>query len=161
MIPLRDNIPARTTPFVNYAMIGICALVFLAQLQDAARGGSLAEGLGMIPKRELEGFDSCFHILDDGSQVTTAHVGRNIDLARLTFAFDHVRGRNNIHAGYIRQPYAFACGSVEQQITNIIQAVTCGGRAPHVHIVGLTTDENIAYFLTLNQEGGRAADITG
>lgn len=54
MIPLRDNIPSRTTPFVNYAMIGACALVFLAQLQDAAAGGSLTEGLGMIPKRVFD-----------------------------------------------------------------------------------------------------------
>ncbi|MHC4077148.1 MAG: rhomboid family intramembrane serine protease [Planctomycetota bacterium] len=54
MIPLRDNIPARTTPFVNYAMIAICAVVFLAQLAISERGGSLAEELGMIPKRVLD-----------------------------------------------------------------------------------------------------------
>ncbi|MEE9128167.1 MAG: rhomboid family intramembrane serine protease [Planctomycetota bacterium] len=52
MIPLRDNIPARTFPFVNYTMIGICAVVFLSQL--AAGDGSLAEQLGMIPKRVVD-----------------------------------------------------------------------------------------------------------
>ncbi len=51
MIPPRDNIPARTTPIVNYAMIGICAAVFMIQLSVAEGGGSLAEQLGMIPKR--------------------------------------------------------------------------------------------------------------
>ena len=54
MIPLRDNIPARTTPIVNYAMIGICAAVFMIQLSVAEGGGSLAEQLGMIPKRVLD-----------------------------------------------------------------------------------------------------------
>jgi membrane associated rhomboid family serine protease len=51
MIPLRDNIPARTTPYVNYAMIGLCGVVFFFQLSAAATGTSLAEQLGMIPKR--------------------------------------------------------------------------------------------------------------
>jgi membrane associated rhomboid family serine protease len=52
MIPLRDNIPSRTVPFVNYAMIAICALAFLGQLIDQRDGDAvLVEQLGMIPKR--------------------------------------------------------------------------------------------------------------
>ncbi len=31
MIPLRDNVPTQTTPFVTYAILGINVLVFLAQ----------------------------------------------------------------------------------------------------------------------------------
>lgn len=50
MIPLRDNIPSRTTPVVNYAMIAICGVVFFLQLQDAR----LIEQYGMIPKRVIE-----------------------------------------------------------------------------------------------------------
>jgi membrane associated rhomboid family serine protease len=52
MIPLRDNIPSRTTPVVNYSVIAICGLAFLGQL--AERGGreaSLVERFGMIPLR--------------------------------------------------------------------------------------------------------------
>ena len=49
MIPLKDNIPTRTTPIVNYFLIGACALVFLAQLQDP--GGELIERFGMVPAR--------------------------------------------------------------------------------------------------------------
>jgi membrane associated rhomboid family serine protease len=52
MIPLKDNIPARTTPVVNYGVIAICAVVFLAQLVDQSRqGSSLVERYGMIPAR--------------------------------------------------------------------------------------------------------------
>ncbi len=54
MIPLRDNIPARTIPFVNYALIAACVAAFLLQLSVAAGGGSLAEQLGMIPKRVFD-----------------------------------------------------------------------------------------------------------
>jgi membrane associated rhomboid family serine protease len=53
MIPLRDNIPSRTTPVVNYAMIGLCVLTFLAQLREENTRGSLIERYGMIPKRVL------------------------------------------------------------------------------------------------------------
>ena len=51
MIPLRDNIPSRTTPFVNYAFIGVCTLVFLSQLGGPQGQGSLVERYGMIPAR--------------------------------------------------------------------------------------------------------------
>src|SRR5690349_10121260 len=53
MIPLRDNIPSRTTPLVNYAMIAICAVVFfmqVAQPNDPMQP-KLVERYGMIPAR--------------------------------------------------------------------------------------------------------------
>ncbi len=48
MIPLRDNIPSRTTPVVNYAMIAICTLVFLNQASDPE--GSIMR-YGLVPAR--------------------------------------------------------------------------------------------------------------
>jgi membrane associated rhomboid family serine protease len=55
MIPLYDSIPSRTFPLVNYAMIGICTLVFLAQLGNQADGrATLVERLGMIPARVVD-----------------------------------------------------------------------------------------------------------
>ena len=49
MIPLRDNIPSQTTPYVNYAVIVLCGLVFFFQLQDP--NSRLVEEYGMIPAR--------------------------------------------------------------------------------------------------------------
>ncbi|MEX2286930.1 MAG: rhomboid family intramembrane serine protease [Planctomycetaceae bacterium] len=51
MIPLRDNIPYRTFPFVNYSVIAICALVFIAQLIQPPGAPDLIERFGMIPAR--------------------------------------------------------------------------------------------------------------
>lgn len=51
MIPLKDNIPCRTVPVVNWLMIGLCTLVFLAQVQEGVREPSLVERFGMIPLR--------------------------------------------------------------------------------------------------------------
>lgn len=52
MFPLRDNIPPRTTPFVNYLMIGLCTLAFLMQLADNTDGrDELVEAYGMVPAR--------------------------------------------------------------------------------------------------------------
>jgi membrane associated rhomboid family serine protease len=53
MIPLKDNIPSRTVPYVNFAVIGICAAVFLVQL--ISENGDLhpVERFGMIPARVL------------------------------------------------------------------------------------------------------------
>jgi membrane associated rhomboid family serine protease len=49
VIPLKDNIPSRTTPYVNYAMVIICCLVFLLQANDP--DGRLTLMFGMIPQR--------------------------------------------------------------------------------------------------------------
>ena len=49
MIPLRDNIPSRTTPWVNYVIIAVCGFVFFFQLQDDR--SELVERYGMIPTR--------------------------------------------------------------------------------------------------------------
>jgi len=51
MIPLRDSIRTRTTPVVNYVIIGLCSLVFLAQLRTPDGAPSLVERYGMIPAR--------------------------------------------------------------------------------------------------------------
>lgn len=52
MIPLRDNIPPRTFPVINYTIIAICGLVFMAQLTDTSDGiDQMVERLGMIPAR--------------------------------------------------------------------------------------------------------------
>jgi membrane associated rhomboid family serine protease len=51
MIPLRDDVPSRTTPFVNYAVIALCTGVFLLQLAEQDENGTLTEQYGMIPAR--------------------------------------------------------------------------------------------------------------
>jgi hypothetical protein len=49
MIPLRDNIPSRTIPVVNYLLILVCVLGFLLQVED--QDGRLTFLYGMIPAR--------------------------------------------------------------------------------------------------------------
>ena len=51
MIPLHDDIPTRQFPIVNYIIIALCSLVFMAQLQDSPNRPSLVEQFGMIPAR--------------------------------------------------------------------------------------------------------------
>lgn len=51
MLPLRDNIPSRTTPVVNYLVIAICSVVFLLQVNQQPGEPSLVEQYGMIPAR--------------------------------------------------------------------------------------------------------------
>ena len=50
MIPIRDNIPSRTFPLVNYALIAACAVGFFAQLTQPNQG-EIAEAYGMVPAR--------------------------------------------------------------------------------------------------------------
>jgi len=50
MIPLRDDNPIRMTPYVTWAILGLCVLVFLWQLSLGQQAGRLAvASLGAIP----------------------------------------------------------------------------------------------------------------
>jgi membrane associated rhomboid family serine protease len=51
MFPLQDNIPSRTTPFVNWALIGLCSFVFLKQATESPQDVTLLEQYAMIPAR--------------------------------------------------------------------------------------------------------------
>ncbi len=56
MIPLKDDNPTRTTPFVNWTLMGLCVVVFLWQLGLGPRGNQEAiYALGVIPAVLLEG----------------------------------------------------------------------------------------------------------
>jgi membrane associated rhomboid family serine protease len=49
MIPLRDVIPSRTTPYVTFGIIGVNALVFLYQLSLGELGEQFVFYFGLIP----------------------------------------------------------------------------------------------------------------
>jgi membrane associated rhomboid family serine protease len=51
MIPLRDSIKSRTFPYVNYAIIAICALVFAYELAIGDRLDHLLMTMGVTPSR--------------------------------------------------------------------------------------------------------------
>lgn len=51
MIPLRDDIPSRTTPVVNFILIALCAIAFLLQIGTGESGQKIAEAYGMVPQR--------------------------------------------------------------------------------------------------------------
>jgi membrane associated rhomboid family serine protease len=52
MIPLKDNIPSRTVPWISYLIIVVCGVTFADQLlTQAQQGDPIVERLGMIPKR--------------------------------------------------------------------------------------------------------------
>jgi len=50
MIPLKDENPSRLVPYVNYAFIAVCVLVFLWQFAlGPVRGQTVVYALGVIP----------------------------------------------------------------------------------------------------------------
>ncbi|MEN6626985.1 MAG: rhomboid family intramembrane serine protease [Candidatus Sumerlaeia bacterium] len=52
MIPIRDNIPSRTRPWVNYAIIILTCWMFFLQLRAGDRGQDpFAESYGLVPLR--------------------------------------------------------------------------------------------------------------
>jgi membrane associated rhomboid family serine protease len=72
MFPIRDNVPSRTVPFVNYSIIAVCAMVFLAQISEKPGEPTLVERYGMIPVR-LHHPDAPVEIAVDARPVQTSH----------------------------------------------------------------------------------------
>src|SRR5262245_26221499 len=54
MLPLRDNIPPQTVPVVNYLLLAVTTLVFLAQWSAGDGGEELVRRFGMYPIRVLQ-----------------------------------------------------------------------------------------------------------
>lgn len=51
MIPLRDDIPSRTIPWVNYILIALCALAFFAQETSTDQSEGIVAKFAMVPLR--------------------------------------------------------------------------------------------------------------
>jgi membrane associated rhomboid family serine protease len=49
MIPIRDSIPSRTTPYVSYTIIGVCVLVHIAQQLTRFGDGSFLLDWALVP----------------------------------------------------------------------------------------------------------------
>jgi membrane associated rhomboid family serine protease len=58
MIPLKDDNPSRSTPFVTYGIIALCVLVFLWELSLGPAGAQrVVYALGVIPAVLLQGLE--------------------------------------------------------------------------------------------------------
>lgn len=49
MIPLRDTVRSKTTPFVNYLLIAFCGLAFLYELSQGSKIDSFVQRFAIIP----------------------------------------------------------------------------------------------------------------
>jgi membrane associated rhomboid family serine protease len=56
MLPLKDNVPSRSFPVINWTLIGLNVVVFMAELSAYAHGQleGLIEDLAVIPARFLQ-----------------------------------------------------------------------------------------------------------
>jgi membrane associated rhomboid family serine protease len=56
MIPIRDNIPTRRIPVINYLLIAINVIVFILQLMSGPSAESLVYQYALIPSNFIDGF---------------------------------------------------------------------------------------------------------
>ncbi len=58
MLPLRDNIPSRSFPFVNTTLIALNVLAFIYQLSLGEHLGGFVRTMGVVPVRFTDGVSS-------------------------------------------------------------------------------------------------------
>ncbi len=51
MIPLRDDVSPKRFPLVNYAIVGLCSLMFVLQLTSGPQNADIVEKMGLVPAR--------------------------------------------------------------------------------------------------------------
>jgi membrane associated rhomboid family serine protease len=71
MIPLRDSIPPRSFPFVNYAIIAACTLAFLLQMSGGEKGETMVERYGMVPIRLTRPSEAAVMTIQEAVQTPT------------------------------------------------------------------------------------------
>lgn len=54
VFPIRDDIPSRRPPFVNYILIGLCVVVYVAQMASPDGGEGMIMRYGMVPVRVVQ-----------------------------------------------------------------------------------------------------------
>ena len=71
MIPLRDDIPSRTIPWVNYVVIALCALAFMAQETSSDHSEGIVAKFAMVPMRLSD--PTAVPVINEARAVQTPH----------------------------------------------------------------------------------------
>ncbi|MFG0263443.1 MAG: rhomboid family intramembrane serine protease [Novipirellula sp. JB048] len=79
MIPLRDSIPSRTIPLVNYLIIMLCTAAFMTQWLSEARPGRIAERYGMVPARLANP-----HVVPEITERVAVRTERGVEVRTIT-----------------------------------------------------------------------------
>ncbi len=117
MIPLRDEMPTRRVPYVNYALIAMNILVFVIQLMQGPNLDQFVQRYALIPLQVTTGFD----LRDLGDIFSSmfmhaglAHIGGN--MLYLWIFGDNVEDATG-HLGYLAF-YLF--GGVLASVTHLL-----------------------------------------
>lgn len=62
MLPLRDTIPSRTRPWVNYSLIALNTLVFIFELFLGPNLNAFVRAYGFVPARFFASLGAIFHV---------------------------------------------------------------------------------------------------
>lgn len=143
MIPLRDNIPSRSFPFITYSIIAINALVFWYELQLGQGVESFLRTFGLVPAR----FHASTDLVARGLPVLTSmflHGGALHLIGNMLYLHifgDNVEDRLG-HARFVI--FYLACGTVAA-LAQILMFP--GSRMPMVGASGAIAGVTGAYFV--------------
>ena len=123
--------------------------------------GGLADQLGPVAQRELDGGQPVTHLPGHRAQIAPADVGDDIDPPRAVLAPDHVRGGRDPDAGHLAQPHRPPAGRVDGQVADIVEAGPRGRRAPYRHVVCPAAAVDVAHLLLRQQRARGPPDVAG
>ena len=91
MLPLRDEIPSRRTPYINYLLIAINVIVFIWQYQVGLNNPSVVYQFALIPSQVTHGVTpgAILHIFSSMfMHGGLAHIGGNMLLHVYSWGFN-------------------------------------------------------------------------
>src|SRR5882672_1170476 len=93
-------------------------------------------------KRQL--LQTRLHVAGDRAQIAAPDVRLHVDPTRTRLTPDDIWRRLNADIGNFRQLNTLPGRSVDQHLADRVEAVAEFRRGPHLHVVGASTDEDVA-----------------
>src|SRR5918993_5443583 len=113
----------------------------------------------MVLARQIHSRNGLLHGAHGGAEISSLHVGADVDAARLLRVFYGVWSRRETNVSHLLQSNLLAPWRVNGKLAQAAHAVAGLWRAPDVDVVCLAALEDVADFLAGDQCGGLPAHV--
>src|SRR5215212_7417582 len=131
--------------------------------EQALLGGCKLAGFSYnlhgVLARHIHSSDALLNGADGGAQISSLHVGADVDAARLLGALYGVWSGREANVSHLLQRDLLAIWRVDGELVQAAHAVAGLRRAPDVHIVCLAALEDVADLLACDQSGSLPAHV--
>src|SRR5215212_4461635 len=129
-------------------------------LLGSGKLGGFSYHLHVVLPRQIHSRDAVLHSAHGGAEISSLHVGADVDPARLLGALYGVGGGGEANVGHLLQRNLLTPWRVDRKLAYAGRVVASLGRAPDVDVICLAALEDVPDLLAGDQCGSLPAHIS-